>query len=297
MYGHGFNVLKYLKLLRVHHWVKNSFIFIAPFFGGVLFDPVLLLRLFAGVIAFGLAASAVYVFNDLQDLAEDRLHPVKKNRPIASGAVPPGHAVVLMIAVLVAGCLLALWVDHKLIMIVIAYVLLNAAYSLGLKRISILDIFIVSSGFIFRTVAGGMLSEIMLSHWLMIMILLLALFLAIAKRRDDLIIARESGKVLRKASAQYSLEFVNTILAMFAAVIIVSYIMYTISPEVTSRLSSEYLYLTVIFVIMGLMRYLQLCLVQNASGSPVKILLNDRFIQFTILGWIGLFLIIIYYHP
>lgn len=259
-----------------------------------MFDVGVIWKLLIGAVAFGLVSSAVYVFNDIQDLNEDRNHPVKCKRPIASGDVSLKQAVILLVLVLTGGCIIGYFLDFSFLLILVAYVLLNAAYSLGLKSISILDIFIVSSGFIFRTAVGGILTGIMLSHWLMIMILLLALFLAIAKRRDDLIIAGDSGKILRKASAQYSLEFINTMLAVFSAVIIVSYIMYTISPEVTSRLSSEYLYVTVIFVVMGLMRYLQLCLVKNDTASPVRILLNDRFIQLTIVGWVLLFMITIY---
>jgi hypothetical protein len=127
------------------------------------------------------------------------------------------------------------------------------------------------------------------------MVFLLAVFLALAKRRDDILLALESGKVMRKASAKYNMEFVNGGLTMLMAVILVSYIMYTISDEVTSRLHTHYLYGTTIFVIAGLMRYMQITVVENKSGSPTKILYTDRFLQITLLGWVLAFFIIIYY--
>jgi len=167
-------------------------------------------------------------------------------------------------------------------------------YSFGLKHIAILDLFIVSFGFLIRVYSGGALAQVGISHWLSIMILLLALFLIIAKRRDDIVIETETGEVMRKVSKSYNLEFINSCLTLLSAVVIVAYIMYTVSPEVTQRFNSEYLFVTTIFVIAGIMRYLQITFVEQNSGSPTSILFKDKFLAITIVGWIISFYVIIY---
>jgi len=287
--------LKYLKLLRIHHWVKNLFIFIPAFFGGVINQYAQIIDLSIGFLSFSLVASGIYIINDIKDIEEDRRHPVKQSRPLPSGQVSISTARILMVIVLTLGMLLSYSVAINLTSILFIYFSLNLGYSYGLKTISILDIFIVSSGFALRAIAGGIISHVELSQWLMIMIFLLSLFLSLAKRRDDLVIAGRSGVILRKASNKYSIDYINIMLAILAAVIIVSYIMYTISPEVILRLSSKYLYLTAIFVMMGLFRYLQLCTVENSTGSPIKIFFSDLFIQLTVAAWVGTFFAIIYF--
>jgi hypothetical protein len=165
---------------------------------------------------------------------------------------------------------------------------------MGLKNVAIVDTLIVSSGFLIRTVAGGWLAQVAISQWLIIMVFLLSYFLAMGKRRDDLVLFQQGQVPLRSSSKNYSIEFVNTILSLLAGVIIVSYIMYTISDEVVGRLHSEHLYITSLFVFAGLIRFLQITMVEQRSGSPTRIFLTDMFIQLTLAGWILCFLIIIY---
>ena len=286
-------MLPYVKLIRLKQWVKNFFIFIPIFFGQNLLDFSIYPRLIAGFIAFGLIASSIYILNDYHDREDDRNHPEKRTRPLASGQAKVNVALLLMVLLFLAGITLAYLLSSSFAILALIYVTINVSYSLGLKNVSILDIFMVSSGFMIRVYSGGILGDIPLSHWLVIMVMLLALFLSLAKRRDDLVI-KEDEKIIRKASQHYNLEFINSCLSFFAGVIIVAYIMYTVSPEVEERLGTSWLFLTTIFVIAGIMRYLQITFIEEKSGSPTEVLLRDRFLLITILAWITSFTVIIY---
>jgi|SRR5690606_15839525 len=288
--------MEIIKLLRIKHWVKNLFLFIPVFFAGELFLKENWISLLWGFLAFSFIASAVYIINDFRDIENDRLHPVKKDRPLASGRVSLITASILFVVLSLLSLITAYFLHTSFFIVIIIYFVLNLSYTFGLKNVSILDILIVASGFLLRTIAGAQITEVLVSQWLIIMVFLLAVFLALAKRRDDILINENSGIVLRKSSQHYNLDFVNSCLTMLSAVIIVAYIMYTISDEVTERLNSEYVYITSIFVVAGVIRYLQITLVENNSGSPTKILYSDPFIRITLLGWIISFYIIIYLH-
>lgn len=283
-----------LKLLRIKQWVKNLFVFIPTFFAGAIFDIKELLALFEGALAFSLVASGVYVLNDYLDRPADRLHPIKRKRPLASGDVSETIAIILILVLVPAGLALGYFINGTFLCLLIAYLGINLAYSAGLKRVSILDLFMVASGFLVRIYAGGAIVEVAISHWLAIMVLLLALFLIIAKRRDDLVIQSQTGVQVREASQYYNLEFINSSLTLFAGIVIVAYIMYTVSPEVTERFQSDYIFTTTIFVIAGILRYLQITFVEQGAGSPTSVLLKDRFILATIAGWFLSFYLIIY---
>lgn len=282
-----------LKLLRVHQWIKNLFIFVPLFFAGEAFNWSQYTALIAGFLSFGFAASAVYIFNDLCDYSVDRVHPEKRLRPIASGKVSFQTGKIILILLAVLSIAISWWLDFQYFLLVLFYLAVNVGYSLGLKNISILDIFLVSSGFIVRIYAGGILGDVPVSHWLAIMVLLLALFLALAKRRDDLVMSADGVKV-RKSSQHYNLEFINSCLSIFAGILIVAYILYTLSPDVPEQFNTEWLFSTAVFVIAGIMRYLQITFVDQKSGSPTQVLYKDRFILVTILCWIVSFYIIIY---
>ena len=182
----------------------------------------------------------------------------------------------------------------KAVGILAAYVVMNIAYSFYLKHVAILDVVIIAVGFALRLFIGSAVTDIPLSKWIVIMTFLLALFMALAKRRDDVLIYLDTGKKMRKVIDGYNLQFLDTAMAIMASVVIVAYIIYTTSPEVIARVHSEYLYLTALFVILGIMRYLQIAFVLKDSGSPVKIVLKDRFMQLILLGWIVSFVWILY---
>jgi len=199
-----------------------------------------------------------------------------------------------MFLVLFLGFYIAYLLKAKFLFILSLYFILNLLYSFGLKNISILDILIVSSGFVFRIKSGGAITSINVTTWLVIMVFLLALFMAIAKRRDDILIKVKSGVDIRKSIKGYNLEFLNFSLVLITSVTLVAYLMYTVSPEVLLRHNNYRLYYTCIFVIAGIMRYLQLTFVENNTASPTRILFEDRFIQLTIILWILSFCLIIY---
>ncbi|MBO9154406.1 decaprenyl-phosphate phosphoribosyltransferase [Chitinophaga sp. GCM10012297] len=286
--------MQYIKLLRPKHWAKNLFMFIPLFFAGEIWDFEKILVAGLGFICFSMIASSIYIINDYRDIEADRAHPTKSKRPLASGAVSPGTGLAIFFLLVAAGFAGASALNLKFAFVLGIYFALNMAYSFGLKNISILDIFIVAAGFVLRVKSGGVLTDIAVSEWLMLMVFLLALFMAIAKRRDDIVLKTATGKDMRKASKGYNMDFLNVSLALVSAVIIVAYIMYTMAPATMQRFNTYRLYYTSIFVIAGLMRYLQITYVDNDTGSPTKILYKDRFIQITILLWILSFYVIIY---
>lgn len=285
----------YIYLLRLHHWVKNLFMMLPLFFAAQLFDIQKLSMILIGLIPFGLCASGIYVLNDLKDYAFDRNHPVKSKRPIASGQVSRFSATILLVVLLSAGLALAYIIKLKFGFILSLYVAMNIAYSFGLKHISILDIILVSIGFVLRIKAGGALAEIGISEWLMLMVFLLALFMAVAKRRDDVVLMSEGKQQIRKASESYHPEFLNIMLAIIASIIMMAYLMYCLNPQTIVRFHTYRLYYTSLFVLAGLFRYLQIAYVAKDAGSPTKVLYKDRFIQVTLFLWILSFYLIIYF--
>ncbi len=290
-------MIAYLLLLRPKDWAKNLFLFLPVFFGGKLFDIPKIEHLAAAFFAFCFMASSVYIINDYRDREDDRKHPKKRFRPLASGRVKPGAAIVIAMVLIAAGFSLAVFADpaFRFFAILAFYFLLNMGYSFGLKNIPILDILIVAIGFSLRVKAGGYVANIDVSVWLNMMVLLLALFMAIGKRRDDILLKLETGADMRKAIKGYNVDFLNTMLAMFSAIIIMTYIMYCVSPVTILHTGTYHLYYTSIFVIAGLLRYLQITLVSNTAGSPTDILYRDRFIQVTLVLWIAGFYALLYW--
>jgi 4-hydroxybenzoate polyprenyltransferase len=280
----------------VKEWVKNLFLFIPLFFAGKLYGSGTISNLILGFFAFSFVASSIYILNDYRDIEDDRKHPEKCKRPLAAGTVSKSTAVITFICLLIAGFALS-WIANprlKFTMVLGIYFVLNVAYSLGLKSVPILDLFIVAIGFVLRIKSGAVICVLGVSEWMNIMVFLLALFMAIAKRRDDILLKISSGMDMRKSVKGYNLDYISTVMSLVCAVIIIAYFMYTMSPEVEARLGTYRLYYTCIFVIAGVMRYLQIVYVVGKSGSPTKILYKDRFIQLTILLWISSFYAILY---
>lgn len=287
--------MSHIKLLRPKHWVKNAFLFIPAFFSGDLFNQLLNLDLFLGFLAFSFTASSIYIINDYQDIEADKLHPKKSSRPLASGKVRKVEAIVILIILILSSIALSYALSPKFAFILGVYFVMNLAYSLGLKKIAILDIIIVAIGFVLRVKAGGVICQVPITQWLIVMVFLLALFIAVAKRRDDVLIKSQTGRDMRKASGSYNLIFLNSLQSILSAVIIVSYLMYTLSEDVMKTFETHRIYYTSLFVVAGIMRYLQIALVDNNTGSPTELLYSDRFIQGTLILWILSFYLIIYY--
>ncbi|MBT4731081.1 decaprenyl-phosphate phosphoribosyltransferase [Candidatus Woesearchaeota archaeon] len=285
--------LSLVRLIRPHQYVKNLFIFAPLFFSGALLDLNIAIQGGYVFILFSLLASSVYIFNDIMDVDQDRAHPSKKNRPIASGQVSVLLSVCVMLVFLLLAFLLAFFISANLLYIATLYILINILYSFKLKHYPIIDVSIIALGFVLRVFAGSTLLESSPSIWIVLMTYLLALFLAFAKRRDDVLLSN-NGLHVRKSIDGYNLDFVNAAMIIVASVTIVSYILYTISDSVQIRLDSDYLYLTVFFVITGILRYLQITFVENNSGSPTKVVLRDRFLKINTIAWILSFAFIIY---
>lgn len=246
--------------------------------------------------AYSFAASGIYCFNDIYDVEEDRKHPKKYKRPIACGtiSIKTAYSIMVLCFVLSIGILAIGGGSVEEYEILLFYICLNIAYCMKLKQIAVIDVFVISLGFVLRLLLGGFATGIYLSHWIVLMTFLLALFLAFAKRRDDVVLFEKSGLKARKNVNRYNLAFMNQTIGIIAGITMICYIMYTVSPEVMERFGSHYLYVTSVFVLAGIIRYLQVTLVDLNSGSPTKILLRDRFIQTCIIGWIATFFFIIY---
>jgi decaprenyl-phosphate phosphoribosyltransferase len=284
----------YLKLLRPKDWAKNLFLFLPLFFGREFFNLDKLIHVSYGFIAFSCIASCIYIINDYRDREDDRKHPVKRLRPLAAGTVSPNSAIIIASILIVLGFGLAWFIREKFLVILALYFLINLAYSLGLKSVAILDIMILAAGFVLRIKAGSIISHVPLSEWIIIMVFLLAIFMAVGKRRDDVLLKLSLGTDMRKSVKGYNLELLNVLLALVSAVIIVAYFMYTMSDDTKIRLGTYRLYYTCVFVMAGIMRYLQIIYLSADSGSPTKILYKDRFIQITLILWIASYILILY---
>ncbi|NDV64460.1 UbiA prenyltransferase family protein [Bacteroides sp. 224] len=288
---------KILALLRIHQWAKNFFIFLPLFFDKRFGDLKLLTTCFIVFLGFSFITSAVYCFNDIIDREDDKKHPLKKKRPIASGDITTLSGWIISFCLIISGgsILFLAYRSISVILIVLLYLILNIAYSIEFKRIAIIDVFIIGIGFVIRIIIGGIIGDITLSHWIVIMTFLLAIFLGFAKRLDDVQIYTKTGVAGRKNIIRYNVPFLYALLMITSTVTVVAYLMYSISDEITNRFGSNYIYLTSLFVILGIFRYLQLTIVDKKGGSPTFILLKDFFIQGCIIAWLLSFALIIYF--
>ena len=291
------NIRYIIKVARPTHWIKNIFVFLPVFFGGALLNTTEVVAAALTFMSFSLAASAIYCLNDIIDVDADRAHPVKCKRPIASGAITIPQAYGMMTVSLLISIVLMFLLPEghaKSILVIIAYFVINVAYCLRLKEYAIIDVCIIASGFVLRILAGGYATGVHLSKWIVLMTFLLTLFLAFAKRRDDVLRMNTTGRAPRKNTSRYNLTFINQAITITGSVMVVCYVMYTVSPEIIAQFATDKLYLTSILVILAILRYLQISVVDEKSGDPVKVALSDRATQLILLAWLLSFLIIIY---
>lgn len=279
-------VTGWIRLFRINEWVKNGFVLLPLVFSGQLFNIHADARLFVTLMLFCFAASAVYIFNDIHDVEQDRLHPKKSKRPIASRSISVSAAWKACVIIVTFVVAIAFTFDSVIGYLLVTYLVVNVFYTYILKHISVVDVFAVTSGFVIRLVAGAESIQVNLSEWIVIMTVVLSLFLALSKRRSDVLTYLKDGTRRRKSVDGYTLEFLNASIAVLASVCIVAYLMYTISGETISRLGSQYVYLTFIFVLLGIIRYLQ-ALFEVEESSPVEIFYNDRVIQLSIVAWLA----------
>ena len=281
--------------MRPEQYVKNIFVFAPMFFGGALLNEGTWLNVGVAFLCFCFVASAIYIVNDYFDIQADREHPTKKFRPLASGTVHVKNAFILSALLFVVSIALSMSVSSELTAILVMYVFANVLYSRWLKHIAILDLNIIAFGFVLRLLAGSVATDVTPSIWILLITYILTLFLALGKRRTDVVLASK-GKEVRRSIEGYNIMFVDIVLGMLAAVLTVCYIFYCISPEVQDHYNSKLLYVSIIFVINGLFRYLKLAIVDESTYSPTLILLTDRFLQITILGYLILMSYLLYFH-
>lgn len=283
-----------VKVLRPTHYIKNLFVLLPLFFSSQITNTFLLGNAVLAFVSYCLIASSVYVFNDLFDVAEDRIHPAKQTRPIASGIVSIPLAYLLDVVLSISGLLVASLVNYQLLLVVIGYKLINILYTLILKRIAILDVMILSVGFVLRLYAGSVSTGIALSEWIIILTFLLSMLIVLGKRRNDVLFFEKDEIILRHVVKGYNSMFLNYTMIMLSSVIIVSYIMYTLSAEIQLRLGTGHLYTTVFWVVAGIIRYLQLLFVFGSKENPVKLLIKDHPLKLILLAWFLNFLYFLY---
>ena len=282
----------YITLMRPKHWVKNLLIFFPAFFSGNVQSLNNILILIFLFFYFSFAASLVYIINDLNDRESDQLHPEKKHRPLASGAVSTKGAftlLILLLTLLIAG---AFYLEPITVLVTGLYLVLNLMYTLHLKTIAVLELFIVAIGFVLRIIIGAEEIEVTPSKWIVSLIFFGALYIILSKRRGE-ILNKEAVKT-RKVLQEYSEEYLTFAMVVILAVTIVCYMMYTIDVSVVQRYSNEHLYITTIFVALGMLRHLQQTLIKNNTESPVKYLFEDKFIFIIILCWLTTYYFLIY---
>ena len=277
-----------LRLLRPHQWVKNGFVFVGLLFGHAWNDADKLAAALLAFAAFCLLASGVYVLNDLADRERDRQHPKKRLRPLAAGTVTVPAALAAAALCLGGGLALAFVGPGRAPWLFVAYLAINAGYSLGLKHVVILDVFIISAGFMLRLLAGTLGVGIAPSHWLLLCGLLLTLFLGFAKRRAELLVLDGDGGGHRRVLEHYSPALLDQFITVAAAGTVVSYSLYTVSVETIALHGTPRLIYTLPFVLYGMFRYLLLLHRRGGGGDPARELLSDRHLIAAFLGWLAL---------
>ncbi len=284
----------YIRLLRPSHWVKNFFVFAPLIFSLNLLKIGEVIQNFLAFVSFCLAASGVYVFNDLHDKVSDITHPVKKNRPIASGRVSTVIAWPIFFMLIVSALFLSFRIRVDVGGIILAYVIMNVLYTLYLKEVVIIDVMIIAIGFILRIMAGSAATRVYLSNWMLLTTLSLSLFIGFAKRRHEIVSLGENAGDHRKVLSKYGERFVDEMITTTVAMTIVFYSLYTIDPQVIRKFGTSHLVFTVPFVMYGLFRYVYLIYVKGKGGDPVEIVLKDIGIISSVVGWFASVVLLIY---
>jgi 4-hydroxybenzoate polyprenyltransferase len=292
--GHARNTFSGMfRLMRPRQWVKNAFVFAPLFFTPQALSAEAVVATILAFVSFCCVSSGVYCLNDLRDRESDRLHPKKRLRPLASGQVTAPVAVVLAICLLALGFGVSATMIPSVALVLVAYVVVNIAYSLVLKNIAIIDVLTISFGFVLRVYAGALVIGVTPTPWIQICAGLLALFIALAKRRDDVVL--EIGTEHRVSLSGYTRIFLDVCIGVTLSALLVSYMIFTLNDDAMRRLGSDGLFVTVPFVIAGIFRYLQLALVFERSGSPTDLIFKDGFLILSVVCWLLAYGYLIYF--
>jgi 4-hydroxybenzoate polyprenyltransferase len=279
--------------LRPHQWVKNLFLFAGLVFGQKLFTPAVWTAGAAFLIFCGLSG-AVYLLNDVADRGRDRLHPDKRHRPVAAGHLSVPAAVTAAIVLIVAGLAASVWLSRGFALAALSYVALLTAYSAWFKHLVIVDVLVVAIGFVLRAVAGALAVQVAISGWLLICTFLIALFLALGKRRHEVLTLEGAAPQHRAILAEYSAALLDQMIAVVTASTVTAYALYTMSPETVAKFHTALLPTTLPFVLYGIFRYLYLLYQRHLGGNPADAVLRDRALLLNTLLWMGSVLLIIY---
>jgi 4-hydroxybenzoate polyprenyltransferase len=280
--------------LRPKQWPKNLLVFAGLVFSLRLFNLTDFLRSFGGFVAFCLLSGAVYIVNDLADVEKDRLHPLKRLRPIAAGRLKPGAARVAAVVAAIVALAGGFALDWRFGVVGLAYFLLEVAYSFRLKHVVVLDVMTVSAGFALRAVAGTVLVHVTLSSWLFVCTILFALFISLAKRRHELVSLLDGGAGHRAVLENYSEPLLDQMMAVATSATVIAYCLYTIAPETVAKFGTHSLMLTVPFVLYAVYRYLYLVYRREMGGAPEQALLGDWPLLVDVLLWMASVVAVIY---
>lgn len=283
-----------LLSLRPAQWTKNLIVFAGLIFGGRLFDPSAVKASVAGFLVFCVMSGVVYLVNDVRDIEADRQHPTKSRRPIAAGGISPRAALTTAFALVVGGLSIAWFLAPGFGMVATAYVTLLTVYSTSLKHLVILDVLAIAGGFVLRAVGGALVIGVAISHWLLVITLLGALFLALGKRRGEIATLVDGGTGHRPILAQYSTELLDQLIAIVASATLLSYAFYTISAETVSKFGTDRLLFTLPFPMYGVFRYLYLIHKRDGGANPSETLIADRPILICVVLWACAVAVVIY---
>lgn len=295
MPGRRTNTLLLLpRLMRVYQWPKNLLVLLPLVFAQDMVRVEADIRALLAFAAFCLASSAAYLFNDIRDLAQDREHPEKRRRPVASGEVGVGAAALLGVLLLGGAFALAVQAGMEFLFALSIYFLLTISYSLFLKHVFLVDVICVALGFVIRAIAGALAIDVVFSNWLVVCTFFLALFLSLGKRRGEIALLEEGAGSHRAVLEHYSIGFIDQLLLLVAGGAIITYTIYTCSPEVVERIGTDKMYLTLPFVFYGLARYLWLVREKGGGGDPSGMLFKDMPIMITVFLWVATCAVILY---
>ncbi|HOQ36890.1 MAG TPA: decaprenyl-phosphate phosphoribosyltransferase [Acetivibrio sp.] len=279
----------FVCLVRPKQWIKNLFVFSALIFAKLVFEPAYLKTVFLAFLCFCMISSCVYILNDIIDADNDRLHPKKRTRPIASGLISKGEALVFL-AVLLPVAIISGFLLHMYFgLILLVYFINNILYSIAVKHMVILDVMSIAVGFLLRVIGGGVVIEVYISQWILLCTLLLSLFLGFSKRRNELVVLENGADSHRKILKEYSLEFIDNMLSIVTASTVMAYSLYTFSSK-----NNYFMMLTIPFVLYGIFRYQYIIYMKKEGGSPEETVLSDIPLMLCIFLWVAISVIILY---
>jgi len=280
--------------LRPSQWVKNLLVFAALVFGHKAGDPTAVSQAAIAFLLFCAAASGIYLLNDIRDRESDQLHPLKLTRPIASGALPVSIAGTASFVLILGACLGSRWLGNAFSLTLIGFVVLQFAYTFALKRIVIIDVFAVALGFVLRAAGGASAIRVEMSSWLLVCSLTLALFLALAKRRHEVILLEDKAEEHRASLSQYSPYFLDQLIGVVTAATVMAYALYTLSPDTVVKFGTHRLVFTLPFVLYGVFRYLYLVHQKQGGANPTRMFLTDPALLVNTALWLAMSALIVY---